>query len=667
MLRPDLFSLNGINSIYRNIVHVLIQASLRTNSKQSQSTNIKKHWWNNDLTSYKNECVKCHKNWLSANKPNSGSIYLERKIARQKYRKALSNCKTAKCNAISDKMQNDLLGCRKQKFWKFWKSYFNSKSNTNKMTVNKCNNDQDIANCLATGFKDACTPNDQKKHEEFKNEYLLKASNCCDTDSDFEINVENLNKAIYQIENNKASGFDNLSIEHIKFAHPSLVVILFHLLNLFLFTGYVPDDFGKGLTTAIPKFKGHKKDVGTDDFRGITVNSVLSKIFEYCLFDQVNIIKTSNRQFGFKKGTSCRNSIHSVRKIIHYFNSRKTTVNLGVVDLKKAFDKVNIYGVLGVLLDKKLNFNIIKVLENWLTKNNTIVKWNNATSKMVELKAGVRQGGILSPLLFNIYVDNVLAVLEKSNYGCFVGFECQNSFMYADDLILISASVKDLQMLFNTCSNVFKDLDLPINISKCCCMRIGPRFNLLCNNIVLNNQEILWVKEITFLGIVICNTKHFSCSWSNAKSKFFLSSNIIFGRLGTKAHVNVLMKLLFTHGVQNLLYGVAATSLNKADIANLSFAFNKMIIKIFNTTDVGNINSCLYYCGYLNFERLYDMQRLSFLYELVNQNIIVRGNALDCIDFIDFDKLLAKYELSQFDNVSKIKYKVWHKFSEQVV
>ena len=127
------------------------------------------------------------------------------------------------------------------------------------------------------------------------------------------------------------------------------------------------------------------------------------------------------------------------------------------------------------------------------------------------------------------------------------------------------------------------------------------------------------------------------------------------------------MKLLFTHGVQNLLYGVAATSLNKGDIANLSFAFNKMIIKIFNTTDVANINSCLYYCGYLNFERLYDMQRLSFLYELVNQNIIVRCNALDCIDFIDFDKLLAKYELSQFDNVSKIKYKVWHKFSEQVV
>ena len=62
-----------------------------------------------------------------------------------------------------------------------------------------------------------------------------------------------------------------------------------------------------------------------------------------------------------------------VRKVINYYTKRKSTVNLGVIDLKKAFDKVNLFGVLGLLQEKGIDAKIITILENWFGKNVTTI------------------------------------------------------------------------------------------------------------------------------------------------------------------------------------------------------------------------------------------------------------------------------------------------------
>ena len=82
-------------------------------------------------------------------------------------------------------------------------------------------------------------------------------------------------------------------------------------------TGLVPDDFEIGVTTPIPKFKGNKKQTTADDFRGITICPIISKIFELCIVDSFSGIDTSVRQFGFKKSVGCNNSLHTVQFISH--------------------------------------------------------------------------------------------------------------------------------------------------------------------------------------------------------------------------------------------------------------------------------------------------------------------------------------------------------------
>jgi retron-type reverse transcriptase len=132
----------------------------------------------------------------------------------------------------------------------------------------------------------------------------------------------------------------------------------------------------------------------------------------------------------------CYTSIHTVRKVVKFFNNRNSTINVSSIDLRKAFDKTNIFGILCLLQENNVNKDVINILENWFKKNSTSIKWNNVKSRDVPLMSGVKQGGILSPLLLTLYVNVILEKLEKSGIGCFIGHRCCNSYMYADDLIL---------------------------------------------------------------------------------------------------------------------------------------------------------------------------------------------------------------------------------------
>ena len=392
----------------------------------------------------------------------------------------------------------------------------------------------------------------------------------------------------------------------------------------------------------------------------------MSKIFEYCILDNFTGIETSERQFGFKPKVGCNNSLYNVRKVINFFNKRQSTVNIGVIDLRKAFDKVNNYGILCMLQENYVSSNVINVIENWFSKNCITVKWNGTTSDQVKLQSGVKQGGVLSPFLFSLFVDCVLKKLEKSKLGCFIGLQCLNSFMYADDIILLSISVTDLQLMFDICSNVFKQLDLPINISKCHCMRVGPRANISCAKLNVETVNIDWVESTKYLGINICQSKTFKCSWDDVKGKFYSSVNTILGRLGTMAPINVLMKLISSQAVPILMYGLAAVTLSSADMKSLTHTYNSVFAKIFKSFDVNVIACCQFYSGYLTFEMLYEFNRYNFLHKMITAACFDNRLSVDKTDYQEYTSLQNKYNFKSNDSHRRLKSKLWNLFSDQV-
>lgn len=505
-------------------------------------------------------------------------------------------------------------------------------------------------------------------NEEQRTDYYANKSKYTESFPCFELSfsTEDVDLAVQKIPANCSPGLDNISIEHLRLAHPSVIIILKSIFNLCLRTGFLPKFFGSGVVTPIPKFKGIKSSVIADDFRGITLNVIPSKIFEHCLSLYLSGLPSSPRQFGFKKGFSCTHAISEVKNTVNFFNKRGCTVSIGLIDIRKAFDQASFWGILLLLQRKQIHPSVIELIEHWFLNSTAQVKWNDSISFPVVISAGVRQGGVLSPLLFSAYIDVVLDILEESNLGCFINRRCLNSFLYADDLILISPSVHDLQSLLSLASVSFFDLGLQINPSKSCCLRIGNRCMVTCQNINVNGISIPWVSEARYLGVVINRNKSFICNWSDSRGSYYRAVNSILGSLGKNPPIDVILKLIKSSCLPILTYGIPALSLSKCEIKSFSYAYNCVFSKLFKVFNVGIIEQCQMFCNFLPFYAYYDYLRFGFLSDKFNRGLLSPGSQMDDCDYSDFILLCLKYNLCSTFSKSHVKYLIWN-FVESTV
>jgi len=201
-----------------------------------------------------------------------------------------------------------------------------------------------------------------------------------------------------------------------------------------------------------------------DNYRGITLSPVVSKLFELVLLAQFRgQLMSDPWQFGFKPKSSCSHVIFTFKTVIDYHIKNDCTVTICALDISKAFDRVDHYQLFNVLMDRLLPKQFIGVLYDWLAKCYACVRWGNTYSSWFQISAGVRQGGILSPVLFAVYMDPLIKQLRRLGLGCALYNEFYGCLLYADDILLMSHTVHGMQMMLRICDTFADEFDIKFN------------------------------------------------------------------------------------------------------------------------------------------------------------------------------------------------------------
>ncbi|KAJ1519220.1 hypothetical protein ONE63_011174 [Megalurothrips usitatus] len=308
-----------------------------------------------------------------------------------------------------------------------------------------------------------------------------------------------------------AVGVDGVSRKFILLFLDAVAFVLEHVINYCLQSGVFPSLWKCANVLPLPKVKN---PIQCTDFRPISILCLFAKVLEKIVHDQMYDFAANNGimnplQSGYRKGHSTITALlkvtDDVRKSI---DERKLTV-LVLLDLSKAFDRVN-HKLLLIKL-RKLGFSssVVNWLKEYLTNRWQRVMSGEFVSEWAPVETGVPQGSVLGPLLFMLYLHDISTALQHTNYHLYA----DDTQLYKDFLIndvneVIEMVNSDLCRLNNNISSH----NLSLNVTKTQPIIIGSEFYVQMlkkkeiPHIVILNTPIPYKEEVCNLGITLDST-----------------------------------------------------------------------------------------------------------------------------------------------------------------
>jgi len=378
------------------------------------------------------------------------------------------------------------------------------------------------------------------------------------------IEEEEIRTALRRMKLKKAAGIDGIPMEAWRHARGELWIRLVDLLRAIWKKGTIPKDWRKSII--IPLYKrGDKEKVG--NYRGISLLCTAYKIYAEVLRNRLEKEaeeknKVPESQAGFRKG---RSTIDNIMTLYHIMQREKRKggkngkVYMLFADLKAAFDNVNRDILWEELKRKKIKGQLVGRMEKIYEETEVMVRTKQGYSEEFETKKGVRQGCVMSPILFNLYLADIDERLkERGIGGVGIGRARIWSLAYADDIVLVANNREAMQDMTST----FKRFLMERKLELC-----ADKTKMLVFNRKRKERKEIWkwgdkrieeVQTFKYLGFILNNKGNYKEHIKELYGKGRRAVRKVWG-LGEKICRNDFRRrwILFRYLVQSVMaYGV---------------------------------------------------------------------------------------------------------------
>ena len=403
----------------------------------------------------------------------------------------------------------------------FWKCINQGKGNSSQAQVPECIDGtygEDVCNVFKDKYSKLYQTDDKDSLTDIMiennynlNKCILNDDNCKHLHS---TNLDSIKKAVCKLKNDKRESQSILTSNAIKNGTDMLFLYISFLFTIMIRHGYSNDIFNTVIFNPIVK-DARKSKNDSNNYRALALNSLFSKLLDYIILDYFILeLSSSQFQFAYKSDFSTTLCSFILKETVEYYNSNGNSVYATFLDCSKAFDLVKHDILFRILIDKGICSLIVRLLLKMYSNMKGKVRWKNYFSDFFQVFNGIKQGGVISPILFSLYIDKLIDIVHSSNFGCSIGDVPSSILIYADDIVLLSPKRYGMKTMSNLCETFGTDTGLRFNPDKCECLIFG-------NTVFLNNRPISEFNLNGKLTKFVQSTKHLGHEFTSGKCSFF--------------------------------------------------------------------------------------------------------------------------------------------------
>jgi hypothetical protein len=623
--------------------------------------------WSEYVQPVRDKSLFWHKLWLECGRPKTGAVADCMRRTRAAYHYAIRKVKRDEDILVNERIADSILKNDTRDFWSEIKRIRSNKSGTSRIVDGQTDSDS-IAKLFANSYRELYTsvPYDRDEMMSIKNEVedmIVKNSEGNECSFDF----YDVKRAVSCLKSHKNDGSTGLNSDHIKHAGNDCLAHIALLFSSIVVHGDIPDSFLRSSIIPIPKGKRGTSSASTN-FRGITLSSIYGKIFDnIVLFRYGDRLSSSELQFGFKSKSSTNLCTMVLKESISYYSHHQSTVFCTFLDASKAFDRVRYCKLFRLLVDRQVPALIVRVLMTFYVGNFVRVQWSGIVSDYFLAGNGVKQGGVLSPVLFCLYIDGLLVALSRAGVGCFVGNNFVGALAYADDIVLLAPSASALRIMLSICDKYANEYSIVFNASKSKCLVVLPGnrrclFDFVRNcTFYVGDNPIEYVESFVHLGHVITNQLVDNDDILKRRNDFVGQANNVLCFF-SKLKSSVVYKLFQSYCMS--LYGCELWLLSNSHLEDLCVAWRKCLRRVWKLPYRTHCYLLPLICECLSLEDEICRRSLNFIREcLCNSSLLVNAIANFGIHYGRYNSFLGhnalfcakKFNLNVCEMVSAVK------------